>query len=137
MKPLSANILLSCTLVLPCSKPPKDVDHTTTPPPPASSTTAPDTPSSDGLVRVEDPSLVCMVNDRYMGKAQIPVDVGGKRYFGCCAGCKQKLEADSSARLAVDPVSGERVDKASAVIARNTSGKVLYFSSDATLRRYR
>jgi YHS domain-containing protein len=86
---------------------------------------------------VDDPSAVCMVNDRYMGTAQIPVPVGDKTYFGCCAMCKQRLEMDATVRTGIDPVSGNRVDKASAVIARNAAGKVFYFENETTLRRYR
>jgi YHS domain-containing protein len=92
---------------------------------------------AEGVVRVTDPSQVCMVNDQFMGRAQIPVAVGGKTYFGCCAMCKQKLETQASARTALDPVSGAPVDKASAVIARDESGKVFYFASEGTLVRFR
>jgi YHS domain-containing protein len=94
-------------------------------------------PAQAALIRLSDPSQVCMINNQYMGKPQIPVVVGGKTYFGCCAMCKQKLETDPSARTATDPVSGQPVDKASAVIARNADNKVFYFESEGTLRRYR
>jgi YHS domain-containing protein len=93
-------------------------------------------PSPAGLVRVSDPSQVCMVNNQFMGKPQIPVEVAGKTYFGCCAMCKEKLEKEASARTALDPVSGEPVDKASALIARNEAGKVFYFANEGTLARY-
>lgn len=77
-----------------------------------------------------------MVNDQYMGREQIPVSVGEKTYYGCCAGCKDKLQNNVSARTAADPVTGKAVDKASAVIARNDDGKVFYFESEETLGRY-
>lgn len=89
-----------------------------------------------GLTRVAAASTVCMVNDRYMGKDQIPVTVGDKTYFGCCASCKEKLETSHAARTAVDPLTGAEVDKAVAVIARDASGKVLYFASEETFSRY-
>lgn len=92
--------------------------------------------SQAALVRVASEN-VCMVNDQDMEKPQIPVVVGGKTYFGCCAMCKEKLEKNASARTAVDPVSGKAVDKAGAVIARNEAGNVFYFESEETLRRYR
>lgn len=60
-----------------------------------------------------------------MGKAQIPVEVEGKTYFGCCDMCKTRLAQDPESRAALDPVSGARVDKASAVIGREASGSVL------------
>jgi YHS domain-containing protein len=95
-------------------------------------------PSADhrALTRVEDVSQVCMVNNQFMGKPQIPVEVGGKTYFGCCAMCKGRLESDASARAATDPITGESVDKASAVIAQDAQGAVVYFASAEHLARY-
>lgn len=101
------------------------------PPPTSSQATAP------ALTRVEDPSQVCMVNNQFMGKPQIPVEIEGKTYFGCCAMCKGRLETDRSARIARDPVTGEEVDKAAAVIAQDSQGAVLYFASAESLARYR
>ncbi|HVV83382.1 MAG TPA: hypothetical protein VHE35_09895 [Kofleriaceae bacterium] len=89
------------------------------------------------LTRIDDRSLVCMVNDAYMGKAQIPVVVDGKTYFGCCAMCKQRLANEAETRSATDPVTGERVDKATALLARDADGHVLYFASEQNLRGYR
>jgi YHS domain-containing protein len=89
-----------------------------------------------GLQRIADPGFVCMVNNQYMGKTQIPVEVGGKTYFGCCENCKAKLRDDPQARTAQDPVTGEDVDKASALLAHDASGQVLYFANEGTYRRY-
>lgn len=108
-------------------------------PPTASASAAP--PSSTtlpaGLSRVADPSQVCMVNNQYMGKPQIPVEVEGRMYFGCCAMCKDRLHNDPSSRLGQDPVTGESVDKSKAVIVQDASGKVMYFAGEATLSQYR
>jgi YHS domain-containing protein len=90
-----------------------------------------------GWARVADPTQVCMVNNQYMGKPQIPIDVEGKTYYGCCAMCKDRLGKDPSSRVAVDPVTGQQVDKASAVIIQDATGNVMYFTSEDTLRRYR
>lgn len=90
-----------------------------------------------GLTRVEDPSLVCMVNDTYMGRAQIRVEVAGKTYFGCCPNCETRLKNEPAVRAAIDPVSGEVVDKASAVLAQDASGAMLYFANEQNLRDYR
>lgn len=90
-----------------------------------------------GWTRVTDVSQVCMVNDQFMGKPQIPVEVEGRTYYGCCAMCKDKLTQQPAARLARDPVTGEDVDKAKAVILQDAAGKVLYFANEDTLRRYR
>ena len=104
---------------------------------PASATAqAPSAQAPSVLSRVSDPSKVCMVNNQYMEVEQIPVSVGGKTYFGCCAMCKEKLEKSDAARTALDPVSGARVDKATAVIGRDESNKVYYFESEATMRRF-
>lgn len=89
-----------------------------------------------GLTRVSDPSLVCMINNRFMGSPQIPVPVAGKTYYGCCAGCKAKLENDPTARTAVDPVTQATVDKAQAVLAQTNTGVVLYFENEQTFTTY-
>lgn len=89
------------------------------------------------MSRVSDASQVCMVNNQFMGKPQIPIAVEGRTYYGCCAMCKDRLGNDPAARTAQDPVTGESVDKASAVIIQDSTGKVMYFASEDTLRRYR
>lgn len=94
-------------------------------------------PTVTGWTQVDDRSLVCMVNDTYMGKAQIPVEVEGKTYFGCCAMCKERLAKEPQTRVAQDPVTGESVDKSTAVIAQDANGAVKYFASAETLRTYR
>ena len=99
---------------------------------------APATPSDEAeLTLVSDTSQVCMVNNQFMGRPQIPVEVGGKTYFGCCEMCKKRLADNPAARAANDPVSGKPVDKATAVIARRASGEVLYFESAENFERYR
>ena len=89
------------------------------------------------MTRVADVSQVCMVNDQFMGKPQIPIAVEGRTYYGCCAMCKDRLGNDPKARTARDPVTGEQVDKATAVIVQDRAGKVMYFASEDTLNRYR
>lgn len=101
----------------------------------ASSSVEPAQPAHAAVRRV-DPSLVCMVNNQYMGKAQIPVEVAGKTYFGCCEMCKTRLAQDPQSRAALDPISGATVDKAMAVIGREPSGAVVYFENEANLQRY-
>jgi YHS domain-containing protein len=88
------------------------------------------------LANVPDRSLVCMVNNQYMGREQIPVQVEGRTYYGCCPMCKDRLTTDKNARTARDPVSGKDVDKAVAVIGKTASGAVLYFESEANLKKY-
>jgi YHS domain-containing protein len=103
-----------------------------------SATAAPASSSrSAQLTLVEKPSEVCMVNNQFMGREQIPVQVEGKTYFGCCDMCKGRLARDVSSRVATDPVTGNTVDKATAVIARRANGEVVYFESAANFDRYR
>jgi len=87
------------------------------------------------LKRVET-KKVCMVNNTVFEKDQIPVAVQGKTYYGCCEMCKERLSKDAAARTAVDPVTGKKVDKATAVIAAQADGTVLYFESEKTLEQY-
>jgi YHS domain-containing protein len=79
---------------------------------------------------------VCMVNDTVFPKDQIPVQVDGKTYFGCCEMCKGRLATDEAVRYAKDPVSGKTVDKATAVIGATPDGKVLYFESEKTFKAF-
>jgi YHS domain-containing protein len=90
---------------------------------------------AEPLRRVEA-KRVCMVNNTAFDKDQIPVDVGGKMYFGCCEMCKGRLAQDASIRQAVDPVSGKTVDKATAIIGATPEGKVYYFESEKTFAEY-
>lgn len=85
-----------------------------------------------------DPQLVCMVNNAYMGKAQIPVEHEGKTYYGCCQMCVRKIQAEREVRYATDPATGEEVDKANAYIARSPDGsdQVYYFESADTYRKF-
>jgi YHS domain-containing protein len=104
--------------------------------PAAGAATATKATSSAAVEKVTDPSLVCMVNDMDMGKAQIPVVVEGQTYYGCCAMCKERLTKDAAVRTAIDPVSGKKVDKAKAVIGKRPDGSVVYFESEKNLRQY-
>ena len=87
------------------------------------------------LTRVET-KTVCMINEHAMGKDQIPIEIEGKTYYGCCEMCKERLAKDAAARTATDPVTKKPVDKATAVIAAQPDGTVLYFESEKTLEQY-
>lgn len=92
-------------------------------------------PAAAAVKRVET-KTVCMVTDHAMGKPQLPVEVEGRTYYGCCAMCKGRLAKDAEVRSAVDPVTGKKVDKAKAVIAAREDGTVLYFESEKSLAAY-
>lgn len=72
---------------------------------------------------------ICMVNDTAFEKEQISVNVEGKTYFGCCSMCEARLKEDAAVRTAIDPVSGNKIDKSEAVIGADANGKVYYFES--------
>lgn len=93
------------------------------------------TARAEPLTKVEA-KRVCMVNDTVFPRDQIPVQVDGRTYFGCCEMCKGKLATDAAIRSSVDPVSGKAVDKATAVIGAGADGKVQYFESDRTFNEY-
>jgi len=81
--------------------------------------------------------MVCMVNDEYMGKKQIPVAFGGNTYFGCCDMCVQRIPNDELVRKAADPLTGEEVDKANAyIVLMNETGAVAYFSSKSNYEAF-
>lgn len=90
-----------------------------------------------GWERVADPSQVCMVNDQYMGKPQIPIAVEGRTYYGCCPMCKDRLANQPTSRVGKDPVTGNDVDKSVALMVKDASGKILYFENEDSLRRYK
>jgi YHS domain-containing protein len=79
---------------------------------------------------------VCMINDRSMANDQIPVEVDGKTYYGCCPMCKERLAKEEASRYAIDPVSGKKVDKAKAVIGALPGAAVLYFESIENFAKY-
>lgn len=77
---------------------------------------------------------VCMFYDVNLGKkSDYPVDIDGKLYFGCCDSSRNELSKDNTKHFATDPLTGEKVDKALAVIFPDPlhldDGNVLYFLS--------
>ncbi|WP_445735926.1 hypothetical protein [Mariniflexile sp.] len=82
--------------------------------------------------------MVCMVNDAYMGKPQIPVPVNGKTYYGCCQMCVGTLNNNQTARTAKDPFSGKSVDKTEAyIVLVKKEGDVAYFESKENYLKYK
>jgi YHS domain-containing protein len=99
-------------------------------------TTGQTTPVAAASLKRVETKKVCMINNQVFEKDQIPVEVEGRTYYGCCEMCKERLAKDAAARSAVDPVTGKTVDKATAVIAAQADGSVLYFESEETLAKY-
>ncbi|MBL4939621.1 MAG: hypothetical protein JKY16_04985 [Lutibacter sp.] len=83
-------------------------------------------------------SLVCFVNNKFMGIDQIPVDFEGKTYYGCCKDCVAKLQNIRSTRYGIDPLTGAEVDKALAFIVMKPKGNndVFYFESEENYLKF-
>ena len=82
--------------------------------------------------------LVCMVNNAYMGKPQIPVPVNGKTYYGCCQMCVGKLNSDAVARTGIDPFSFKPIDKTEAyIVLMKKEGEVAYFESEENYNKFK
>lgn len=97
---------------------------------------AEDTNMSENKLKIVESKYICMVNDSVFDKEQIAVQVDDKTYYGCCSMCEERLKKDEKIRKAIDPVSGNSVDKAEAVIAVDPSHKVYYFESKQTMQKY-
>jgi YHS domain-containing protein len=51
--------------------------------------------------------------------------------------CKERLAKDAALRVAVDPVSGKEVDKATAVIGADSYKRVFYFESQKNFEKFK
>ena len=92
--------------------------------------------AKDASVERVESKYVCMITNRLYEKVQIPVPIGEKTYYGCCRGCVTELKTKPESRMATDPVTGQEVDKATAVIGALPDGTVRYFESEKTLRQF-
>ena len=94
--------------------------------------------SANNKYEIVEHEKVCMVNDRFMGVKQIPIEADGITYYGCCQNCVKKIqENQENVRYSKDPLSGEQVDKATAVILKNNEdGSVKYFSSKKSAEEF-
>jgi len=66
---------------------------------------------------------------KHSATEQTPVSVEGRTSDACCEMCQNQLRDDPSTRTAIDPVSENKVDNASAVVGVDKSGKVYFFES--------
>lgn len=83
-----------------------------------------------------DSKYVCMITNQEFAKEQIPVELEGKTYYGCCEMCKAKIKNNPQSREATDPISGNKVDKADAVIGAAPDGNVFYFENEENLSQF-
>lgn len=93
--------------------------------------------SAEIQLREVENSKVCMINNKLFAEEQIPVQVEGKTYYGCCEMCEAKLKENPQSRMAIDLVSKKEVDKATAVIGAGPDGKVYYFESEENLKSFK
>ena len=95
----------------------------------------------DNFIQVTEKNKVCMVNNFYNPMAdfsEFMVKVEKKNYYGCCAMCKDKLKMSSQHRIAIDPLSKEKVSKADAYIVadKTNKGKTYYFKNKANFLKW-
>lgn len=91
---------------------------------------------ADSWLKPVETKYVCMMNNQAFDAPQMAIEIEGKTYYGCCPMCKDILGKDASKRSATDPVSGQSVDKAAAIIGADPDGNVYYFESDENFHKY-
>ncbi|MEE9190243.1 MAG: hypothetical protein V3U16_05690 [Candidatus Neomarinimicrobiota bacterium] len=81
---------------------------------------------------------VCMGmgTNRVFSRELIPAVLGDKTYYGCCDGCQATLLKDPNSRVAVDPITGNTVDKATAIIGALPDGIVHYFETEESMQEF-
>ncbi|SHM21982.1 hypothetical protein [Hymenobacter psychrotolerans] len=127
-------IVVAADSVVPTAGSPNDPPHTGHATTPNAEKQEP-TMTKDGLAK----ELVCMVNNAYMGKKQVPVSFQGRQYYGCCEMCVKTIKTQRQVRVAQDPLTGKEVDKSLAFIALDAAqqnGGVQYFESEDTYQQY-
>jgi len=87
-------------------------------------------------VKQVDSKYVCMMTKKHFDTEQTAVNVEGRTYYVCCRMCKAELLKDASSREDVDPVSGNKVDKATAVVGVDKAGNVYFFENVQNLERF-
>ncbi len=91
---------------------------------------------SEAGLKIIDSSHTCMGSNMAQAKPQNYADIDGKRYYGCTNMCIVNLKENPGFRYSIDPVSGKRVDKATALIAKQSHGGLLYFEGEKTFHAY-
>ncbi|MFN3828326.1 MAG: hypothetical protein ACK4NR_11970 [Micavibrio sp.] len=91
---------------------------------------------SDSWLKPVEAKFVCMMNDKAFDKEQMAIEIEGKNYYGCCPMCKDMLSSDPEKRSALDPVSHQPVDKATAVIGADSHGMTYYFENEENFHKF-
>lgn len=83
-----------------------------------------------------DPSYVCMPQNKVFDRKMLSVNIVGKTYYGCCENCIELLQNETEKyAYALDPITGEKVDKAKAFILE-MRGNAIYFASEENARKF-
>lgn len=86
--------------------------------------------------RLADRTRVCMLQDTVQAQAGLEYEYQGKKYYLCCGGCLAAFRANAEHySTAVDPVTGVRVDKATAPIYAY-QGHAYFFASERSLAKF-
>jgi YHS domain-containing protein len=93
--------------------------------------------SAGEKVKQVDARYVCMITKKHFTSEQMAVNVEGRTYYACCDMCKTELRDEPSSRTDIDPVSGNKVDKASAVVGVDNAGNVYFFENVENLTQFR
>ena len=79
---------------------------------------------------------VCMIKRTVQPHTSYVYDYQGKTYHFCCTMCLSKFKSDPDhMKMAIDPINGKPVDKASALIYAY-KGRAYFFSSIRTLSKF-
>lgn len=79
---------------------------------------------------------VCMITNKVFDTEQIRIPLENDVYYGCCEMCVAKINENVDSRYATDPVTGNRVNKAKAVLGADDTRTVYYFESKETLAAF-
>lgn len=83
--------------------------------------------------------FVCMLRGDVKSRPTLPIEVNSKTYWACCQNCLGKLQRnENNVLFAIDPLSGESVNKADAIIRRDPQNnkRVFFFKSNETYNQY-
>lgn len=91
--------------------------------------------ASAWLTRVS-PEEVNMVTNRVAHGTTESISLNGKSYFISDEGYARTLKTNTTLRFSTDPLTGARVDKATAATFADASGRVFYFESEKTCKDF-
>ena len=86
---------------------------------------------------ITDRSKICMMQDSLQPRQGLEYKHDGKSYWLCCSMCEAKFKESPDAYAnAKDPVSGAKVDKATAPAVYAFQGHAFFFESDANMKKF-